>query len=228
MKKSLRNIPDPEINCNSENIYCPSDDTYLIIDYFNDFIKENYFDGKELKDINNILDLGTGTGIIAIYLQLLKEELPDFTANIYASDILDDSIKCAKKNEELNKIDKELTFIKSDLFDSFPESLKNSFDIIIFNPPYLPSSKIVNQDNKKDIDLSWDGGKRGYEIFIRFLDESIEFLNRKSQCFIYFICSSRTNLKELEQIIKEKGFSIKILNKKHIFFEDIFLYRLDI
>ncbi len=220
--------PEPIIQYCSDNVYSPSDETYLIIDYFKDNINENYFDGINLKDIHNILDLGTGTGILAIYFQLLKEKYPNFTANIVASDILDEAIECAKKNEKLNKIDKKITFIKSDLFNSFPDNLKNSIEIIIFNPPYLPSSKVINNHNKKDIDLSWNGGKEGYNVFLRFLEESIDYINKSSQIFIYFISSSKTNLLELEREVRQKGFNIIILDKKHMFFEDIILNRLEL
>lgn len=222
----VNSYPDPLIECNSEKLYFPSDDTYLIIDYFKDHIDHNYFDGKNISDINNILEIGTGTGIIAIYLQLLKEKYPKFTANIFASDIMDEAIECAKKNEKLNKIDPQITFIKSDLFDSFPNNLKHTFDIIIFNPPYLPSSKIMDKENQREKDLTWKGGKKGFELILRLLDEISEYIRKDTTSYIYFITSSATNLRELEDQIRKRGYNLELLDKKHIFFEDILLNRI--
>jgi HemK-related putative methylase len=218
-------FPDPIIKFDFKNVYPPSDDTFLLIDYFKATVNEKYFDGLKLVEIKNILDFGTGTGIIAIFFQLIKQRFTNFNPQIYASDILEEALNCAKLNEKLNGIKKKIKFIKSDLFKSFPSDLKNTFEIIIFNPPYLPSMKTLN-DKKYNIDYSWDGGKKGYEIFIQFLEQVKYFLNLQHKCYIYFISSSRTNLIDFYNILKKKGFKNKILSKKHIFFEDMILNRL--
>ena len=97
-------LPDPIIQSDYENVYNPSDDSYLIIDYFKRKINRNYFDGIKLNKIKKILDVGTGTGIVAIFFQLIKMGNPNFNPEIYASDILEDSIKCVRLNEKRNKI----------------------------------------------------------------------------------------------------------------------------
>jgi release factor glutamine methyltransferase len=170
--------------------------------------------------------MGTGTGLIAIYCQYLKLKNKNFNPKIYASDILEEAISCAKKNETLNNFLNEIVFLQSDLFKNFPESLKSSFNIIIFNPPYLPSSTSTNENNQKEmIDYSWDGGPNGYEILIEFIKEARSFLNLKKAHFLYFISSSRTNLDILYEYINELGYENEIVDKKHIFFEDIILNR---
>ncbi|MFX0174920.1 MAG: HemK2/MTQ2 family protein methyltransferase [Candidatus Hodarchaeota archaeon] len=214
-------------NCN-KNVYTPSDDTYLIIDYFKDNIDEMYFDGIKLENIKKILDLGTGTGIIALFLQMMKQSFSQFNPKIYASDILEDAIRCAKKNEQSNNIRNEIIFIQSDLFESFPISLENCFNIIIFNPPYLPSLEFNNKIRKKfKIDVTWNGGKKGIEVFARFIKQVKKFLVLNKKSYIYYVSSDKADLSELNNIIYNEGFSYTILDKKHIFFENIFLNRLE-
>ncbi|MFX0059229.1 MAG: HemK2/MTQ2 family protein methyltransferase [Candidatus Heimdallarchaeota archaeon] len=214
-------------NCN-KNVYTPSDDTYLIIDYFKDNIDEMYFDGIKLENIKKILDLGTGTGIIALFLQMMKQSFSQFNPKIYASDILEDAIRCAKKNEQSNNIRNEIIFIQSDLFESFPISLENCFNIIIFNPPYLPSLEFNNKIGKKfKIDVTWNGGKKGIEVFARFIKQVKKFLVLNKKSYIYYVSSDKADLSELNNIIYNEGFSYTILDKKHIFFENIFLNRLE-
>lgn len=220
-------LPDPLIKCDFENVYFPSDDTYLLIDYFKKNITQELFDGIEIENIEYILDMGTGTGIIAILLQYFKSKIKIFNPKIMASDILDDAIFCAKENELLNNFHSKIIFIQSNLFNSFPEYLKSSFNIIIFNPPYLPSSSLIKENqNKMKIDHSWNGGQKGYEILIKFFQEVKNYLNLQKPHYIYYISSSRTNLENLHKKIKEFGFKNDILKKKHIFFEDLFLNRL--
>ncbi|MFX1488692.1 MAG: HemK2/MTQ2 family protein methyltransferase [Promethearchaeota archaeon] len=220
-------IPDPLIRCNYEAVYYPSDDSYLIIDHFRNNIDDNYFDGIQLENIEKILDLGTGTGIIAIFLQMIKSQNHKFNPQIFASDILEESIKCAKNNEQLNNKNGQIQFLLSDLFKSFPENLKSTFNIIIFNPPYLPSSEISNVKKVKEKkDLGWDGGLLGFELIIRFLHDAKYFLNLEKEHYVYFISSSRTPLDALNKEIRDLGYYYEVLVRKHFFFEDIILNRL--
>lgn len=223
---NINPIPDPIIKTDYKNVYAPSDDSYMLIDYLRGCFNQDFFDGIAIERIENVLDLGTGTGIIAIFFQIIKSHHPRFNPMIYASDIEEEAIKCARDNEKLNNFKDEIKYFCSNLFESFPKSLHHSFNIITFNPPYLPASEFIHQDqNKKVIDHSWNGGRKGYEIFSRFLDEVKDFINPKG-CLIYYISSSRVNLKELNKIIKQNGFTNILLQKKHIFFEDIILNKL--
>ena len=219
-------LPDPIIHVDYENVYAPSEDSFLIIDYFRDCYTRDFFDGMEMKKIKNVLDMGTGSGILAIFLQMLKAQHPLFNPMIYASDILEEALQCAKRNEIFNDFNENISFILSNLFESFPKSLKNAFNMVIFNPPYLPSSELVEKGERKaTIDQSWDGGMRGHEVFSRFLEDVKDFMD-PNDCFIYYISSSRVNLEDLNNIIEKNGFSSQILNKKHVFFEDIILNKI--
>jgi len=226
--KNINSFPDPIIPYTLKGVYPPSDDTYLIINYFKKEVNKNLFDGLPINTIKKILDMGTGTGIIALFFQEIKKYLSKFTPKIYASDISDVAIRCATLNERTNNYKDNIIFIKSDLFRKFPQNLQHSFDIIVFNPPYLPSISY----NEKDItrsrsDSNWDGGVRGFEVFIEFLRHVKEFLNSEQKYYIYYISSSSADISQLNEELEILGFRNSILNKKHIFFEDIILNRLE-
>ena len=81
----------------------------------------------------NIIDIGTGTGCIAISL---AKNLPN--AKVYALDVSEEALKIAKQNAALNKV--EIHFIKADILsnESWNLEFKNlKFDIIVSNPPYV-------------------------------------------------------------------------------------------
>ena len=106
-----------------------------MIDYLKKNIDNDYFDDLPLKFVKNILDLGTGTGIIAIFLELIKRINKKFFPQIYASDILENAIKCAKSNEKLNRIENKINFIQSNLFNSCTDH-HGHFDRLSLWPVY--------------------------------------------------------------------------------------------
>ena len=226
--KNITSFPDPIIPYSFEGVYPPSDDTYLIIDYFKKNINENFFDNLPINTIRKILDMGTGTGIISLFFQEINKCFSKFTPEIYASDISDAAIRCAMLNERKNNYANNITFIKSDLFRKFPPNLRRSFDIIVFNPPYLPSiSYKENNIIRRSSDSNWDGGERGFEVFLEFLRQVKDFLNSEQKYYIYYISSSSTDLSQLNNELDSLGFRNSVLNKRHIFFEDIILNRLE-
>jgi release factor glutamine methyltransferase len=228
MVKNIKSFSDPIIPYTFNGVYPPSDDTYLILDYFKKNVNENFFDELPITTIRKILDMGTGTGIIALFLQEIKKYLSKFTTKIFASDISDAAIRCATLNERSNNYKDNITFIKSNLFRKFPPSLQHSFDIIIFNPPYLPSiSRKENNLIRRRSDSNWDGGERGFEVFIEFINQVKDFLNTKQKFYIYYISSSSTDLSQLNDELETRGFQNRILNTSHVFFEDIILNRLE-
>lgn len=190
------------------------------------FINKDFIDGKKLSEISYILDMGTGTGIIALFLAKYFKSNLHSNIKIYASDIILDAIELAKKNAQKNGLEKKIHFIQSNLFDNFPNSLKNKFNIIFFNPPYLPSESILNEYFKKKIDYSWNGGENGIEVFEKFLIQSSEYLSPTGKSNIYFVFSNNSSLEVLYKKIEELGYKLKILYKKHIFFEDLILHRI--
>lgn len=104
----------------NENTLIPRPETEELVEWI---IKENEFKGKI-----NILDIGTGSGCIAISL---AKNLPD--ASVYAIDVSEGALAVAKKNTEYNKAN--VTFWRRNILET--ESLPERFDIIVSNPPYV-------------------------------------------------------------------------------------------
>lgn len=105
----------------NRNVLIPRPETEELVDWI---LKENpNFTGK-------ILDIGTGSGCIAI---ALAKNLPD--AKVTAIDISEEAIAVAKKNADLNKV--VVDFQQMDVLSSEFINYTESFDIIVSNPPYV-------------------------------------------------------------------------------------------
>ncbi|WAM33166.1 peptide chain release factor N(5)-glutamine methyltransferase [Caldicellulosiruptor morganii] len=115
-----------------ENVLIPRFDTETLIE-----VAIEIFEGKE-----NLLflDMGTGSGCIAV---ALCKFLP---CRVVAVDISEDAIKIARKNAKLNNVENKIEFIKSDLFENIPSSYR--FDAIISNPPYVSEKQISDLDRR--------------------------------------------------------------------------------
>lgn len=115
----------------------------------------------------NIIDLGTGSGCIAI---ALKKNLD---ANITALDVSSDALEVAKQNAILNNTD--ITFVNQ----SMTEPLKNNYDIIISNPPYIPHDGYVQEIVKNnEPPLALYASDNGLYFYKYILNNHLKNLNK--------------------------------------------------
>ena len=127
-----------------------------------------------------ICDVAVGSGCLIIsLLKLYKNWLG------VASDISESALKIAQKNAQINDVDSRISFVKSDIFLNFQKDFL--FDIIISNPPYIPSSEIENlQDEVKIYEprIALDGGFDGLEFYRKIADNCAQFLKIYGSIFL--------------------------------------------
>ena len=121
---------------------------------------------------DSVLDLCTGSGAIAI---AVKKELESrgIQVKMTASDLSSDALALAQENAEANGA--EIKFVQSDLF----ENLKGKFNVIVSNPPYIPTAEIeLLQREVRDYEphLALDGGEDGLDIYRRIAQEAPKHL----------------------------------------------------
>ena len=163
--------------------------------FFSEYLYNLYKNGFRCE---SSLDLGTGSGILALYLSKISKK-------VFAVDISREALTIARENARMNGID-NITFRESDLFSSL-KGMK--FDLIVFNPPYLPCSP----KNKEDLCIC--GGKN-LGIISKFLEEVRNHLKRKG--FFLLLLSS---LSMPERFIRK--YNLKILARKKLFFEELLI-----
>lgn len=170
-------------------IYEPAEDSFL----FKEFLQEYFADIDNSK--SKILEMGCGSCI-------LSETLRDLGFT---------EILCADINKDAVNLAKKLGFnaIQTDLF----ENIKEKFDYIIFNPPYLPKDPLEDEESS----LITTGGEKGDEIIVKFLKQTQNFLNDSGKIFV--LISSLTPTKNLGKY--------KIVARKKIFYEELFILEFD-
>lgn len=172
-------------------VYSPREDSDLI-----------YKEVKKRADGRRVLDVGTGSGILALGAKR------GGAIDIVAVDINPDAVEFAKK--------KGINAIESDLFSN----VKGKFDLIAFNPPYLPEDLREDGESK----LITTGGEKGDEITLRFLEDAGRFLNPNGE--ILLLVSNLTSLKRIEAMIKKKGYMKEVVSSQKLFYEELFVWRI--
>ena len=140
---------------------------YKVIEYVKASNKNNF----------KILDLCTGSGIIAI---TLKKELSQFSIDVVASDISEEAIKVSKENAQSH--DATIKFIQSDIFDN----IADKFDIIVSNPPYIDrKDEVTMQDNvlKYDPHLALFAEEEGMYFYRKIIEQANDYLNENGVIF---------------------------------------------
>jgi release factor glutamine methyltransferase len=171
-------------------VYAPSDDTFLMVDA----IATLSVEGK------NVLDLGTGSGILGLYCALRR-------AQVTAADIDEFAIRHTADAARLLGV--ELKLVVSDLFSKVP----SQFDLVLFNPPYLASEGAH--------DGTVDGGSGGRELIIRFLEELPDHLQKDGAAFL--LVSSLNNPNTLRK--SHDNFEFSTVVKRALFFEELEVLR---
>ncbi|MHA1233358.1 MAG: HemK2/MTQ2 family protein methyltransferase, partial [Candidatus Helarchaeota archaeon] len=139
-----------------DNVYKPSDDSLLLAE------------NLEVMPEDRILEIGIGCGILSILAAKCGAKVVGIDISIIAA-------KCSKYNSQINKVRQNLNIIVGDLMNPLKKSQK--FDLIIFNPPYLPELRLTDSI----IERAWNGGKKGNEIILRFIKEIKDYLSENGR-----------------------------------------------
>lgn len=139
----------------------------------------------------SILDVGTGSGVIAISLAL---KFPD--DEVVASDISSDALKVAAKNAQRLQTD-NVHFFQSNLFSN---DKLGKFDVIVSNPPYIAESEQNVMDQsviKYEPDLALYGKNDGLDFYEQFSKQVIEYLNPGGKLYMEFGYNQKNKIKQI-------------------------------
>jgi len=169
-------------------IYEPREDSFLLQKQIKDYAK------------GDVLDMGTGSGILAA--EALK-----YADRVVAVDINPKVISHCKK------LYPAIEFRESDLFSNI--SADKKFDLIIFNPPYLPDEPLAP-------DIALDGGPLGFELIECFLQGVSDYLEPDGKILLLFSSHSRPAM--IHKVLKKKGFRYKLIATEKLAFEELYVY----
>ncbi|HZC35425.1 MAG TPA: peptide chain release factor N(5)-glutamine methyltransferase [Chthoniobacterales bacterium] len=118
-----------------------------------------------------LLDVGTGSGVLAITFAL---ECPDL--EVVGSDVSPSALNLARENAERQRVDQRIDWVESNLLDS----ISGSFDFLVANLPYIPTEELpkLAREVQYDPRLALDGGVDGLTVIRRLVQDAPRVLSR--------------------------------------------------
>ncbi len=172
------------------DVYEPREDSLLMLET----LEAETLHGKEL------LDVGCGSGVLSLFAASKG-------AKVTACDV--DDLAIENVIRAARKLGLNVRAVVSDAWSSISES----FDVVLMNPPYLPSDHFG--------DAAVDGGRDGIAIVERFADELPSHLHPGG--FALVLVSSVTSW---QQVFKPTKFEVTLVGRKRLFFEELNVLRI--
>jgi release factor glutamine methyltransferase len=194
-----------------KSVLIPRPETELIIDLLKDEIAS-----RANKEKINILELGVGSGAIAVSL---AKEIPE--VEITATDISIEALKIAKKNILNHRVQNQITLIQSDWYSSLNQ--KKKYNYIVSNPPYICRSEYNEMSEEArifepDIALYADNG--GLYCYQRIIQDVHKFLKPEGK----LICEmGYSQKKTILSLVEDFGLKIQSVRQDLLKFDRIFM-----
>lgn len=194
----------------TKNVYEPSEDTFLFLDALSD--QKEWILSLEPKFI---IEIGSGSGVISAAIGDILKNKSFF---LIATDINMEACECTMFNSKANDV--KIEVVCSSLFENFRQ--QSCFDLILFNPPYVPSEREEIKGN--GLNRAWAGGENGREIIDLFLNGLLGMLSEKGVCFM--ITVKENNLSNIKDVLFSLGFDMCVIKERKVQMEHLFVLKI--
>lgn len=189
----------------NENVLIPRDETEILVRRAIEIINKNNY--------KSVLDIGTGSGCIACMIAKRTD------AQVIGIDISTGALQIALDNSSKMGLFNRAIFRKSDIFSN----VREKFDLIVSNPPYIP----IKEKNNLQIEVKYDPelalfafDESGIEFYEKIIEKAPDFLNKKGHLLFELGINQAEYVKK---IMKDKGF-VNIEIEKDLAYIDRVIY----
>jgi len=199
-----------------ERVYEPAEDSFILLDALEqdlDLLRN---------DVTTCIEFGSGSGIVITALsnalrrrEKSEDGLQKINHLLLATDLNLDACQTTKKCTDYFGVGPSVQVVRTNLAESLLDRLENSVDLLIFNPPYVPTpDDELSRSRRPEADqphihegqlhLSWAGGCRGRSLIDLFLTSYVPHLLSKPNGRAYMVALDKNDPENLSNCLKEK------------------------
>lgn len=174
-------------------MYEPAEDTFLLLDGL-----EADLDALKAAEPRICLEIGSGSGCVSAFLSKI---LGPSSAVYICTDINPHANKATRGTGRQNQV--ELDPVNAVFALPLQQRLRGSVDVVLFNPPYVPTSfeEAQMSQNQGNIGGAWAGGWDGMEVTNKFLEQVEELLSPQGR--FYLVALKQNNVPEIRQRMED-------------------------
>ena len=149
-------------------VFIPRPETEVLVDTVLEYLE------KAQVERPRVVDLCTGSGAIAVSLAYER-----VGARVHATEIVGATAEIARRNAGSAGVSERLTVLEGDLFAPLPESLRGALDVVVSNPPYIPTADLADLPAEVagfEPRVALDGGPDGLDVVRRIAEEAVSWL----------------------------------------------------
>ncbi len=187
-----------------DDVYDPSDDSFMLAEAIERIVPST---------IGLSLDVGCGCGILTLFLAE-KSKL------VVAVDVNPSATKNTAINAHRSGLKHKVQVVAGDLLAPF--RFKPIFDLVVFNPPYLPEDEhdLLVPDRLR---IAWSGGRGGRRVIDAFLSTFHRVV--KPGGLLLLVQSSLSNCSLTIRKLRELGFEVEVVSCRRFFYESLYLVK---
>ncbi|SCV70355.1 BQ2448_1749 [Microbotryum intermedium] len=178
-----------------ESVYEPAEDTFALLDALE-------ADHARLQGSQLCLEIGSGSGVVSTFLGSL---LAPNSALLLTTDLSLPACLATYETPQLNSLPTPFDVLQTDLYSSLFDRLQRACDVLIFNPPYVPTSYDELEAARREgvLERAWAGGADGMQVTDRLL-EIVETLLSDRGLF-YLVTIAQNKPRQIIDGLKKKG-----------------------
>ena len=176
-------------------------------------------DNDSSNSSSNIVEIGTGSGCVLTYMAMMMRDAKVTSVNCIGIDINTKAVDMAKATAANNNVNVEVTC--NDFSDSYMTRYNGLVDILIFNPPYVPTSD--DELGSDGIEAAWAGGTDGRVVIDKFLPIVSRLLSPKGR--FYLVVVEENKPKQIINEMTNQGLKGEIVLKRQAVNEGLQIIR---
>ncbi|AAS54305.1 AGL186Cp [Eremothecium gossypii ATCC 10895] len=213
-------LATPEVKCDPERVYEPSEDSFLLLDCLE---KERTWLRQRQPRASVVCEVGCGSGVVTAFM--MQHEMPQPMSVYLATDVSPWALATTAETVQSTGCRGALCAARTDLVTGLADG---QVDVLVFNPPYVPAEGVpqgpaAGEREERWLEVALEGGADGMEVTTRMLGALGRVLASSGVAYILFCARNRPE--EVAAGMRAAGWVAELVERRRAGWEVLSVYR---